>query len=177
MGPFCIQVMPYKQTEPTGGTTSNISMLIRDPDQTEQTKEKLFARASRITPEHQMTAPTILRSLEIPQERTNRPSPTPQYRANENDESAPDAGALSAARRLATAQLRTGKNHHPEPTLDEWTAVTWPGGIPGSAQEDMAYITAQLQGYTLTFSLEEPTATVHTDSTGKTAVVPMNCLH
>ena len=54
--------------------------------------------------------------------------------------------------------------------------MTWPDGSLGCAQEGVMYIAAEVKGYTLTFSLEERTTTVHTDSTGKTAIVPMNCI-
>ena len=160
---------PERDGSPGHGITA---IFLADPDGDPDTDEALLIDAMYRTPLQMETAVTIFRSVQFPAVPEN-PS-TPALERQTPAANKPNPRALDAARTLAAAHLNL--NDENEPQLDAWRAETWPDGSMGCQQEGMGYISAEVEGYRMTFRANEQRVNVHTDETGRAAKVPEDCV-
>ena len=159
---------PEQDGSPGHGITT---IFLADPDGDPDTDEALLIGAMYSTPLQMETAVTIFRSVQIPAVPGNPGTPVLEKHTPAANE--PHPGALDAARTLAPAHLKL--NDGDEPQLEAWRAQTWPDGSLGCQQEGISYISAEVEGYRMTFRANEQTVNVHTDETGRAAKVPEDC--
>ena len=159
---------PEQDGPPGHGITT---IFLADPDGDPDTDEALLIGAIYSTPLQMETAVTIFRSVQSPAVSGKPGTAMREEHTPHADE--PHPGALDAARRLAAAHLKL--NDGDEPQLQAWRAETWPDGSLGCQQEGISYISAEVEGYRMTFRANEQRVNVHTDKTGRAAKVPEDC--
>ena len=159
---------PGQDGPPGHGITT---IFLADPDGDPDTDVTLLVGATYSTPLQIETALTIFRSIQIPAVPENPSTPVlERYTPAANR---PHPRALDAARTLAAAHLNL--NDGDEPQLEAWRAETWPDGSLGCQQKGMGYISAEVEGYRMTFRANGQRVNVHTDGTGRAAKVPEDC--
>ena len=130
-------------------------------------RNRLVMAGEGLTREQQETAAAIFRSTRIgqPDQETGQNPP-------DNENPSVTAARKAAARHLT--KLLPGNEQRLALVLQE--PVRWPDAALGCPQEGMAYAQVKTPGYRITLAHGGGTITVHTDQTGRQAVVPQNCL-
>ena len=167
--PAELTTAPGQDGSPGHGITT---IFIADPDGDPDTDRTLLIGAMYSTPLQMETAVTIFKSVHSPSVSGNPSTAELEKHPPAANELHP--AALDAARTLAAAHLNL--NEGDEPQLEDWRAETWPDGSLGCQQEGMSYISAEVEGYRMTFRANEHRVNVHTDETGGAAKVPEDCV-